>query len=120
MGDHLRRGYWLRILLLALAGTQIAIPFESFAQQAHPEGKRKLMVEIRPVYPPLARKANLSGMVRLRVTNSPAGYSVRTEQLGGSPLLVKAATDAVSRAKWEPTPVETTEIVQIKFDAPQK
>lgn len=116
----MRKKYWLRILLLALAVTQIVIPFESLAQQAHSEGKRKMTVEIRPVYPPLARKANLSGIVRLRITVSPAGYSIRTEQLGGSPLLVKAATEAVSRAKWEPAPVETTEIIEIKFDAEQK
>lgn len=79
-----------------------------------------MIVEIRPVYPPLACKTNLSGVVRLRVTVSPASYPVSTEQLGGSPLLVKAATEAVSRAKGEPTSVETKEIVQIKFDAAEK
>jgi TonB family protein len=112
--------YWLRTLLLALTVTQIAIPFRSLAQQVRPEGKRKMIVEIRPVYPLLARKANLGGTVRLRITVSPAGYPVSTEQLGGSPLLVKAATEAVSRAKWEATPVETREIVQIKFQPEQK
>ena len=110
----------LEICLLALALTQMAFSFGSFAQQARPEAKRKVIVEIRPVSPPLARKTNLSGIVRLRVTVSPAGYPVSTEQLGGSPLLVKAATEAVSRANWEPTSVETKEIVQIKFDAAEK
>jgi outer membrane biosynthesis protein TonB len=114
------KGYWLQIFLLGLAVTQVAFPLGSLAQQVHSEGKRKIIVEIRPVYPSLARKVNLSGVVRLRVTVSPAGYPVGTEQLGGSPLLVKAASDAVSRAKWEPTPVETNEIVQIKFQADQK
>src|SRR5579864_8998805 len=112
--------YRLKICLLALALTQVAFSFGSFAQQARPQAKRKVIVEIRPVYPVLARKANLSGIVRLRVTVSPAGYPVSTEQLGGSPLLVKAATEAVSRAKWESNPTETTEVVQIKFDAPEK
>jgi outer membrane biosynthesis protein TonB len=112
--------YRLKICLLALALTQVAFSFRSFAQQARPAAKRKVIVEIRPVYPVLARKANLSGIVRLRVTVSPTGYPISTEQLGGSPLLVKAAIEAVSRAKWEPTSLETKEIVQIKFDADQK
>jgi outer membrane biosynthesis protein TonB len=110
----------LQIFWLALAVTQVAFPFGSPVQQPHSEGTRKVIVEIRPVYPPLARKTNLSGIVRLRVTVSPAGYSVRTEQLGSSPLLVKAATDAVSRAKWAPTAGETQEIVEIKFQPDQK
>ena len=109
--------YRLKICLLALALTQITFPVGSFAQQSRSEGKRKMIVELRPVYPPLARRVNVSGIVRLRVTVSPAGYPVSTEQLGGSPLLVKAATEAVSHAKWEPTSVETKEIVQVKFDA---
>ncbi len=110
----------LQTCILAIALIPISVPSRSFAQQAHPQAKRKVIVEIRPVYPVLARKANLSGIVRLRVTVSPAGYPVSTEQLGGSPLLVKAATEAVSRAKWESNPTETTEVVQIKFDAPEK
>jgi TonB family protein len=81
------------------------------------QSKRKLIVDVRPLYPLLARKANLSGLVRLRVTVSPAGYPVDTELLGGSPVLVKAATDAVSKARWEPAPAETREIVQIRFEA---
>lgn len=112
--------YWVRICLLALAVTQVAFPGESLAQQVRSEGKRKMVVDLRPVYPPLARKLNMSGIVRLRVTVSPAGYPVRTEELGGSPLLMKAAADAVSRAKWEPTSLETKEIVEIKFQTAQK
>src|SRR5579864_3630621 len=112
--------YRLQTCILAIALILIAVPSRSFAQQARPQAKRKVIVEIRPVYPALARKANLSGIVRLRVTVSPTGYPISTEQLGGSPLLVKATIEAVSRAKWEPTSLETKEIVQIKFDADQK
>jgi TonB-like protein len=96
----------LKICLLALALTQVAFPFGSFAQPARPEAKRKVIVETRPVYPPLAGETNLSGVVRLPVTVSPASYPVSTEQLGGSHLMVKAATEAVSRAKWELTSVD--------------
>ncbi len=112
--------YWLRISLLALAVAQIPSHPGALAQQVRSEGKRKLIVEIHPVYPPLARKISLSGTVRLRITVSPAGYPVDTMQLGGSPVFVQAATEAVSKAKWETTPAETKEILQIKFDAAKK
>ena len=112
--------YCLRILLLGLASTQIPGPLRLLAQQARSEGNRKMVVEIRPVYPPLARKMRISGIVRLRITVSPAGYPIDTLQLGGSPVLVKAATQAVSGAKWEAMPAESKEIIQIKFDANHK
>lgn len=106
-----------QILFLALALSQLASPLGCLAQQVSLQSKRKLIVDVRPIYPLLARKANLSGLVRLRITVSPAGYPVDTELLGGSPVLVKAATDAVSKARWEPAPAETREIVQIRFEA---
>ena len=108
--------YCLRVLFLALVGTQIPAHPGALAQQVRSEGKRKLIVEIRPVYPPLARKISLSGIVRLRITVSPAGYPVDTIQLGGSPVLVKAATEAVSKAQWEAMSAETKEVIQIRFD----
>jgi len=111
---------WVRLWFLFLTVIQIPAPVICFAQQIHSEGKRKLIIEIRPVYPTLARKINLSGVVRLRVTVSAAGYPVDAEQLGGSPVFVKAASDAVFKAKWEATSNETKELIQIRFDADQK
>lgn len=108
---------WCRVWLLLLTVIQIPVAITCSAQRAHSEGKRKLVIEIRPVYPLLAQHANLSGKVRLRITVSPAGYSVETEELGGSPVLMKAAIEAVSKAKWEPAPAETKELIVITFDA---
>ena len=95
--------------------TPAALPRSLLAQQVHSDGKRKIVVQIRPVLTPLARRLNLSGTVRLRVAVSPAGDAISIEELGGSPLLVKAATDGVSRAKWEVAPQQTKEIIQIIF-----
>lgn len=107
---------WFQILFLALAVSLVAGPVGSLAQQVRVDSKRKMIVEILPLYPLLARRANLSGIVRLQVTVSAAGYPVATEPLGGSPVLVKAAIDAVSKAKWEQAPAETREIIQIRFE----
>jgi outer membrane biosynthesis protein TonB len=107
--------YWVRFFLLVLVGTPAALSLSSLAQQVRSDGKRKLVVDIRPVYPPLARTLNLRGTVRLRVTVSPGGDPLHTEELGGSPVLVKAASNAVSKAKWEPAQLESKEIIEIKF-----
>jgi outer membrane biosynthesis protein TonB len=39
-----------------------------------------------------------------------------TKVVGGHPLLVNAATDAVRKWKFEPAAEETTGIVEFKFD----
>jgi outer membrane biosynthesis protein TonB len=39
--------------------------------------------------------------------------------LGGNPVLVEAAQDAVSKWKFEPSQSETTEIVQVGFEGGQ-
>ena len=111
----MRKRIWVRLCVLALAMTPAALPRSLLAQQVHSQGKRKIAVQIRPVLTPLARRLNLSGTVRLRVTVSPAGDAISIEELGGSPLLVKAATDSVSRAKWEAAPLQTKEIIEIIF-----
>jgi hypothetical protein len=38
--------------------------------------------------------------------------------LGGSPVLIQAATTAVGKWKFEVTPQETTEAVQVVFELP--
>ena len=111
----MRKRIWVRVCWLALAMPLAALPRCILAQQVHSEGKRKIIVQIRPVLTPLARRLNLSGTVRLRVTVSPGGDAIRTEELGGSPLLVKAAADGVFKAKWEAAPLPTKEIIEIIF-----
>jgi outer membrane biosynthesis protein TonB len=106
------RTFWLT---LALALTPIALPRGTVGQQMHSHGKRKIITQIKPVYPVLARKMSLRSVVHLQVTVSPAGYPLRTREIGGSPLLMKSAAEAVSKFEWEPAPLESQELVEIKF-----
>ena len=62
-----------------------------------------------------AGKLNIIGTVRLLVTVAPEGNVLRCEERGGSPLLVRAAVDAVAKTKWAAAEGETTEIVEIRF-----
>ena len=80
----------------------------------HPE--RKIRVRVAPVYPDLARKLKLNGIVRIQVVISANGNVKETKVIGGHPILVTAAVDAVKKWKFDPADAETTGILEIKFD----
>jgi TonB family protein len=109
--------HWISISLLGLAVMVVLFSSSSAAQQLKSAGKRKIVAQVALVYPAIARKMHLAGTVRLVATVAPGGTVVRTEVLGGSPVLAQSATDAVSKSKWEPGPEETKEIVEIKFQS---
>jgi protein TonB len=91
--------------------TQPARPQESAAETT----SRKVRTKTTPEYPALARQLNVSGKVKLEVTISPDGRVTSARTVGGSPLLVQPATDAVKKWRYEPGPKETTEIVEFNF-----
>jgi TonB family protein len=70
---------------------------------------------VMPVYPDLARRLQMRGTVRIQAVVAPNGSVKSTQVLGGSPLLVNAAQDAVERWKWTPAPQETKELIELSF-----
>ncbi|MBZ5585599.1 MAG: energy transducer TonB, partial [Acidobacteriia bacterium] len=75
---------------------------------------------IEPVYPPLALQARISGVVRLEGVIGTDGRIRELKVLGGHPLLVKAAVDAVSQWLYRPTilngqPVEVVAPITVTF-----
>ncbi len=58
----------------------------------------------------------ISGIVRLAVVIAPNGNVKTTSAVGGHPLLVNAAMDAVKKWKFEPAGAASTETVEIKFE----
>lgn len=97
----------------------LAITLHPFVRAQEPDQRettdRRITVRVAPVYPELARKMNIEGIVRLRVTVAPDGAAKAAEVLGGNPVLAKAGQDAISRWKWAPAPRESTELVQLRF-----
>jgi TonB family protein len=77
--------------------------------------ERKVTLRTAPKYPDLAQKAHLQGVVKVEAVVRPNGTVKSTRVIGGNPVLVDAATDAVSKWKFEPGPNETTEMVQLTF-----
>jgi TonB family protein len=100
--------------VLALMGVVLLHPLPVRAQQE--ELTRKVKSKVAPVYPELARRMSISGVVKVQVVVAQNGTVKSTKIVGGHPLLVNAATDAVKKWKFEPASEETTGIVEFKFD----
>lgn len=78
---------------------------------------RKVILRVNPVCPELALRMHIQGTVRLETVVRPNGSVRTTHVLGGNPVLVEAATTAVSKWRFEAAPNETTEVVQLVFVA---
>jgi len=100
------------VSVVCLAATSLAC-----AQNASAEGDpaRKVISRIRPAYPELAKRMRLQGVVKVAAVVRPNGAVKSTRALGGHPVLVNAATDAVNKWRFEPGPSETTEVIELTF-----
>jgi TonB family protein len=109
----------MRKLLACMVVAVLASGSITFAQQAAPASNsaRKVMSRVEPIYPELAKRMRMRGMVKLEVAVRANGSVKSTKVLGGSPVLALAAGDAVVKWKFEPGPNETTETVQITFES---
>jgi len=77
---------------------------------------RKVKSKVEPVYPEIARKMGITGNVRLQLVVSPNGVVKETKVIGGHPILVNAAVDAVKKWRFETASAETTETKEFRFD----
>jgi TonB family protein len=89
-------------------------PTVSVAQE-QPEAKRKIVSQVVPPYPELANKMQIRGTVRVEALVAPNGKVKSTQVVGGSPVLVKAAVDAIEKWKWQAAPQETKELIELNF-----
>jgi len=106
----------LAVCLLAVLGTASGATVCLRAQIAElPETKRKVRMLVKPQYTELAKKLNLSGLVKIEVTIGPDGKVKRTHIVGGHPVLASEAEKAAMQSEFEPGPKETTEIIEFKF-----
>jgi TonB family protein len=78
--------------------------------------ERKVISRIAPVYPDVAKRMHLGGIVKLQVVVRTNGTVKSVMVLGGSPSLIGSATFAVQKWKFEPASQETTELIQVSFD----
>ena len=108
------RPYFAAVIIALSLGVIVFSPASSLAQE-QPEATRKIVSKVVPVYPELANKMQMRGIVKVEVVVAPNGKVKFTQVLGGSPLLAKAAVDAIEKWKWGPAPQETKEIIELNF-----
>jgi protein TonB len=85
-----------------------------------------LVEQTTPVYPALARKAHVEGVVVLEGTITVKGRVAELRVVSGHPMLVDAAIDAVKKWKYRPAklngqiiPCPVTVQVRFKLQYPQ-
>lgn len=103
-------------LALLLGGSAVVAP-KSFAQDvAGDVAKRKVRTKIDPKYPELASEMKLAGRVKIEATIAADGRVVSTRVVGGSPMLVNAAVNALKQWRFEPSSNESTETFVFDFN----
>ena len=111
--DKRAKRRWLPKLLVLgavlLAGAASMTP--TFAQ----ETSRKLKSGPPPDYPELARKLNITGSARVRITVTADGRVKDVKELGGNPVLLKSLVDAVKKWRYEAATTESTLEVTFNF-----
>jgi protein TonB len=107
---HLAAILCLGLLVLALA--QDLLP----RLQAQEAVERKRIYKVEPKYPEYLKRHEIGGVVRLSVEITPKGTVRTVEPLGGNPILVESAIEAVKQWKYEPADNSTTQEVKLDFN----
>ncbi|HYK91037.1 MAG TPA: TonB family protein [Acidobacteriota bacterium] len=82
-----------------------------------------LTSQVRPVYPDVARRMRLTGVVRLDIQIDERGKVVKATPVSGPPLLQGAAVEAVMKWRYRPATIGDTEVrsqgqVSVVFNNP--
>jgi TonB family protein len=107
----MRRADYL-ILVVALASGLFT---STSSGQAPNHAERKVVTRVAPVYPELAKRMHVSGVVRLEVVVGANGSVKSAKALGGNPVLIGPATEALRQWKFETAREESNQVVQLTF-----
>ena len=84
----------------------------------------RLIRQPKPLYPPLAKQARISGTVKLNAIIAKDGTIMNLSVISGHPLLVPSAMEAVKQWAYQPTllngePVEVVTQIDVNFTLSQ-
>jgi TonB family protein len=77
---------------------------------------RKVKTRVAATYPELAKRMNITGVVKVKITVATNGSVKDVKLVGGHPVLANAALDAVKKWRYEAQNEETTGVVEFRFD----
>jgi TonB family protein len=101
-----RRRFRARILALAAF---LCLSLESRAED------RKVQKRVPPVYPELAKRMRVEGVVRIQATVAPDGTVTVARAINGNKMLSLAAEEAVKKWKFVAGDDESTVTIDINF-----
>lgn len=104
------------LALMLMVGWTATHPTLAWGQE---ELTRKVKSKVQPQYPELARRMNITGVVKVLITVTPTGSVKDAKLVGGHPVLANAALEAVKKWHFESAPQESTGIVEFRFDPAQ-
>lgn len=104
------------VVALAVSTSAVLVPKASSQSTPVDTAKRKVKTRVVPDFPTLAKQMNVTGKVKIEVTISPDGRVTSTKVVGGSPLLVGSAIDAIKKWRFESAPKESSEIIEFDFN----
>src|ERR1700724_4646243 len=96
--------------LIAVAALFATLLTGTSTAQTPGHEERKVVSRVAPFYPEVAKRMLVGGVVKLEVVVRANGRVKSAKALGGSPVLIQAATDAVEKWKFEAAPRETAEV----------
>lgn len=97
-----------------LAGLMLLLTL-FFSPAARAEQERKVRSKVGPEVPPIVRQMKLAGTVRIEIVIAANGLVKSTKALGGHPLLIQCAEEALKKWRYEPGP-ETTTVIEFRFN----
>jgi TonB family protein len=81
--------------------------------------QRAIKQRVSPVYPEVAKRLRVTGIVKLEVTVDADGKVKDVKTLSGNHMLSVAAEEAVHKWKFAPTSGDSTEELDINFELNQ-
>ena len=113
--------HWVAVglLIAGCAATSAPVAWGQAQEPAQEQITRKLKNKVAPIYPELARRMNIVGVVKVQITVEKNGAIKNTKLVGGHPILAGAAIDAVKKWRYESSSEETIGVVEFHFDPVQ-
>jgi TonB family protein len=80
---------------------------------------RAVKTRVAPIYPEIAKRMKIAGIVRIEATVDQQGKVTEVKTVSGNHMLSVAAEDAVRQWKFAPAPADSTVNVDVNFGAAQ-
>jgi TonB family protein len=115
-GGFMGRGVFgvRRVTVKLLQASALAL-IVALAVSVRAADERAVQSRVAPVYPEIAKRLKISGVVRLEVTVDADGRVSGVKTVSGNHMLSPAAEDAVRRWKYAPGAGAATVMVDVTF-----